>query len=403
MTPASSPPGEHRCRHLAVLGSTGSIGCNVLDVVAHLDQRFRIAALSAGSNLRLLADQTARFRPALVSIRNPEDLPALQALLLERGVRPLPALAAGAEGLHLAAVDSGADMVVASTVGVAALAAVHAAVRAGLPVALANKETLVAAGRLIVEEAARSGSVILPIDSEHSAIHQCLRAGTAIEVERLILTASGGPFRQVRPESLETVTPQEALRHPTWRMGGRITLDSATLMNKGFEVIEACYLFGMDESRIDVVVHPQSIVHSLVEFRDGSVVAQLGTTDMRTPIQYALTWPERRPARRPRLDLAALGKLEFEAPDFSKFPCLGLARQAWRAGGAAGAVLNAADEVAVAAFLGHQIPFPRIASIIRCALDQLGHLSGSTLDEVWAADAEARRLAALLVARGVEE
>jgi 1-deoxy-D-xylulose-5-phosphate reductoisomerase len=394
----ASPHATPVTRRLALLGSTGSIGCNVLDVVASLPGRFSIATLTAGSNIELLAEQTARFRPVLVSVRDACDLPRLRDLLIARSVSPLPELMSGSEGL-LAAVAAGSpDMVVAATVGVAALSAVHAAVRSGLPVALANKETLIAAGRLILQEAGRSGSTVLPIDSEHSAIHQCLRAGHADEVEKLILTASGGPFRHFTPEMLESVTPEQALRHPTWRMGGRITLDSATLMNKGFEVIEACYLFGLDESRVDVVVHPQSIVHSMVEFRDGSVMAQLGTADMRTPIQYALTWPERLAAARPRLDLTSLGTLEFEAPNRNIFPCLRLAREAWRAGGAAGAVLNAADEVAGGAFLAGQIPFPRIAAVIAQVLERLGDRPAESLDEVLAADAEARQLASALIA-----
>lgn len=365
--------------------------------------RFSLVSLTAGSNIELLAEQTVRFRPLLVSVRHAGDLPRLRDLLTQRGVSPLPELMSGNEGL-LAAVSAGSpDMVVAATVGVAALSAVHAAVRSGLPVALANKETLVAAGRLILQEASRSGSVLLPIDSEHSAIHQCLRAGHADEVERLILTASGGPFRHFKPEMLETVTPKQALQHPTWRMGGRITLDSATLMNKGFEIIEACYLFGLEEARVDVVVHPQSLVHSMVEFRDGSIVAQLGTADMRTPIQYALTWPERVAANRPRLDLATLGRLDFETPDLGKFPCLRLAREAWRAGGAAGAVLNAADEVAGSAFLAGQISFPRIAAVIEQVLERLAGRPAEQLEDVLAADDEARRLASALIARGEEE
>lgn len=369
----------------------------MLDVVSSLPGRFSIATLAAGSNIELLAEQTARFHPVLVSVRDAADLPRLRDLLTARGVSPLPELMSGNDGL-LAAVSAGSpDMVVAATVGVAALSAVHAAVRSGLPVALANKETLVAAGRLILQEARRSGSTLLPIDSEHSAIHQCLRTGHADEVEKLILTASGGPFRHFKPEMLESVTPEQALRHPTWRMGGRITLDSATLMNKGFEVIEACHLFGLDESRVDVVVHPQSIVHSMVEFRDGSIMAQLGTTDMRTPIQYALTWPERVAAERPRLDLTTLGALEFEAPDRDRFPCLRLAREAWHAGGAAGAVLNAADEVAGDAFLAGQISFPRIAAVIEQVLERLGSRPAEALDDVLAADAEARRLASALI------
>ncbi len=396
-TLVASPHATPVTRRLALLGSTGSIGRNVVDVVASLPGRFSITSLAAGSNIDLLAEQTVCLRPAFVSVRDTADLPRLRQLLIARGLSPLPEMMSGNEGL-LAAVSAGSpEMVVAATVGVTALRAIHAAVRRGLPIALANKETLVVAGRLILEEARRSGSVILPIDSEHSAIHQCLRAAQTGEVERLILTASGGPFRHSPPEVLQTATPEQALQHPTWRMGGRITLDSATLMNKGFEIIEACYLFGLDEARVDVVVHPQSIVHSMVEFRDGSVMAQLGTTDMRTPIQYALTWPERVAANRPRLNLATLGRLDFEAPNPEKFPCLRLARAAWRAGGAAGAVLNAADEVAGSAFLSGRIAFPRIATVIEQVLERLGSRSVEGLEDVLAADAEARQLASALV------
>lgn len=388
-------------RRLALLGSTGSIGVNVLDVVASLPGRFEVLALAAGENLDVLVEQVARFAPRLVSVRRPEMLAVLRARLEERRVAPLPELVSGDAGLAQVAAATDAargDLLVAATVGIAGLEAVYDAVTRGVSVALANKETLVVAGELILAAAARSGAELLPIDSEHSAIHQCLRAGHRAELARIVLTASGGPFRNFTSEQMARVSVEQALQHPTWRMGGRITIDSATLINKGFEVLEACHLFGLGEEHVDVLVHPQSIVHSLVEFRDGSVLAQLGTVDMRTPIQYALTYPERCESARPRLNLAEIGRLDFEPPDTKKFPLLGLARHAWRAGGTAPALLNAADEVAVAAFLARQIPFSRIASLVDRVLSTVAVEPIASLETVKAADARARQQAEELIA-----
>jgi len=407
--PSTSPPVSHAFgspanaaarlaqlpfpRRLAILGSTGSIGCNVLRVVDELPGRFQVVALAAGGNLEGLVEQVRRYRPELVAVRDACDVDRLRDRLRSAGVHPLPAILCGADGLQAATLEGAPDMVVSAIVGVAGVAATYAAVQRGCPVALANKETLVVAGDLIMAAVRATGAPLLPIDSEHSALHQCWRAGAASEVARLILTASGGPFRHRDPGTFKDVTPQEALQHPTWRMGGRITIDSATLMNKGFEVIEACHLFGLEERAVEVVVHPQSIVHSLLEFQDGSVMAQLGPADMRLPIQYALTYPERVASSRPRLRLEELGRLDFEAADPTKFPCLRLAREAYRAGGAGPAILNAADEVAVAAFLAGAIPFVAIPRIIEEVLMRLGSLPAGDLDAIWTADGAARRVA----------
>lgn len=373
---------------VAVLGSTGSIGRNALEVIAAHPERFQVVALAAGDNAAMLARQIQQFRPALAVMRTAEGCAELGRLLASP-----PALAHGAAGLRAAVTDSGATLVVAATVGVAALGAIHAALQAGLRVALANKEALVAAGSVLMATAARSGATLLPIDSEHSAIHQCLRSGRAGELERLVLTASGGPLLRRPLAELASVTAAEALRHPTWSMGERISLDSATLMNKGFEIIEACHLFGVRESQVEVLIHPQSIVHSLVEFRDSSVLAQLGAPDMRVPIQYALTYPERLPSPGLRLKLEEVGRLEFEPPSRERFPCLGLARAALRAGGGATAALNAADEVVVAAFLAGELGFGEIASVVERTLESVGAPAVSDLDSVLQIDAQARALA----------
>lgn len=381
-------------RALAVLGSTGSIGRRTLEVVESLPGRFSIAALAAGGNIALLAEQVAAHRPQLVAVRSPAAVDDLAERLRAHGVTPLPQIGAGGDGLRAAAAS--ADMLVAAVVGVAALEAIEAALRRGCDVALANKEALVAAGRVLLRAAAAGGAAILPIDSEHSAVHQCLRAGETGEMARIILTASGGPFLRLPPSRFDAVTPADALRHPTWKMGDRITIDSATLMNKGFEIIEACHLFGVDERRVEVVIHPQSIVHSLVEFRDGSVMAQLGTADMRTPIQYALTWPLRLESARLRLKLEEVGRLDFESADVGRFPCLRLAREAARTGGGAPAVLNAADEVAVERFCAGALSFPDIARVVEETLQRLPAGSAETLAEVLATDRRARQVAAEL-------
>ncbi len=383
-------------RRLALLGSTGSIGQNTLDVLAGFGDRFTVHALCAGDNIAKLAEQVETWRPPFAVVRSSEGADQLRRILIERGVTPLPEIAHGEAGL-LAAVAAPVDMVVAATVGVAALGAIAAALAAGRTVALANKEALVVAGELLLAIARKNGAQLLPIDSEHSAIHQCLRGSQPAEVARLILTASGGPFLRCSVEQLATVTPAQARRHPTWDMGSRISLDSATLMNKGFEVIEACHLFGVRESQVEVLVHPQSIVHSMVEFSDGSTLAQLGTADMRTPIQYALTYPHRLPSIRKRLNLKEMSRLDFELPDHRRFPCLGLARQALRSGGAAPAALNAADEVAVAAFFAGRIPFTRIAGVVEETLSEVGAPPIASIQAVLEVDAHARRVAQSLL------
>ncbi|MGH9415360.1 MAG: 1-deoxy-D-xylulose-5-phosphate reductoisomerase [Terriglobales bacterium] len=360
-----------KTRRMVLVGSTGSIGCNVLDVVRSLEGQFEVVALAAGDNAERMIEQAVEFRPRLVAMRTAEAAAAVATATRARLGQAAPEVQHGGEGLRAVA-ETGAELMVAAAVGTAALEAIAASLRVGCDLALANKEAMVAAGALLLELARRSGADIVPIDSEHSAIHQCLRAGSHPEIERLILTASGGPLRNHSREAMAAITPEEALRHPTWNMGKRISLDSATLMNKGFEIIEACHLFGLDEARVSVLVHPQSIVHSLVEFVDGSVVAQLGTTDMRTPIQYALTYPQRLPTSRTRLKLEEVKTLEFEPPDPVRFPCLDLARQAWRAGGGAGCVLNAADEVAVSAFASGRISFDRITAVIAETLERVG-------------------------------
>ena len=353
-------------KRIAILGSTGSIGRSALAVVAAHPERLEVVGLAAGRNVERFAEQVAGVRPAVVALADKESLDRL------RGAGALPAGAAtgwGEDGLVAVATHPRVDLVLCASAGTAALGATLAAIEAGKTVALANKEVLVMAGRLMVGAARRRGVRILPVDSEHNAIHQCVDGRAPDDVLRYILTASGGPFRDRPAADLAAVTPEDALCHPTWSMGPKITIDSATLMNKGLEVIEARWLFDAPPDRIDVVVHPQSVVHSLVELRDGSVIAQLGVTDMRLPIQYAFSYPERWPAPLPALDLAACGPLDFEAPDTGRFPCLGLAYQALRAGAAFPAVLNAANEVAVAAFLERRLPFTGIPRVIAATLD----------------------------------
>jgi 1-deoxy-D-xylulose-5-phosphate reductoisomerase len=387
-------------KRIAILGSTGSIGRQTLEVVESLGERFGVAALAAGGNIALVAEQAARHGPQVVAVATPEGAEELRARLVQRGVRPLPETVAGAAGLERVATHPDAEVVVSAAVGVVGLPATYEAVKAGKKIALANKEVLVAAGELMTGAAKQSGVELLPVDSEHNAIHQCLRAGEHREVKRLVLTASGGPFRQTPLAKLHGVTPQQALKHPNWKMGRRITVDSATLVNKGFEVIEAHWLFGMRLEQIDVVIHPQSTVHSLVEFVDGSILAQLGPTDMRMPIQYALTYPERVAAANGcRLDWGAMRRLEFEEASPRKFPCLGLAREALREGGAQPCAFNAADEVAVAAFLERRVRFTEIAAVIEKVLEKMPRVKASKMEEVLAADREARRLAAEVIAK----
>jgi len=359
-------------RTLAILGSTGSIGRSALAVVDAHPARLRVAALAAGDNAALLAEQAARYRPSMVALASGDAVDRFRA-----AGGTAAALVCGAEGLVAVATHPDVDIVLCASSGTAALEAVLAAIEAGKTIALANKEVLVMAGALVTSAARRKGVAILPVDSEHNAIHQCLHGRQVSEIRRLILTASGGPFRDLTLEELQTVGPDAALRHPTWQMGRKITIDSATLMNKGLEVIEAHWLFDVSAECIDVVVHPQSIVHSMVELNDGSVIAQLGVTDMRLPIQYACSYPDRWDAPLPRLDLAKAGRLEFHEPAHDRFPCLGLAYRALREGGTAPVVLNAANEVAVASFLEGRLGFTSIPTVIEGTLN--AHQSQSVL------------------------
>jgi 1-deoxy-D-xylulose-5-phosphate reductoisomerase len=380
-------------KKLAILGSTGSIGRQCLSVVESMAGEFAIVALAAGSNIEELAGQIARHRPEVVSVGDAGKAAELTDKLRAAGVSPLPAIHHGAEGMIAVGTHSAADIVVSAAVGVVGLPATYAAVKLGKSVALSNKEVLVAAGELVMAAAKHAGQELLPVDSEHNAVHQCLRGGTRGEVRRLVLTASGGPFRKAPLASLAAVTPEQALAHPNWRMGNRISIDSATMMNKGFEVIEARWLFGVRPEQIDVVVHAQSTVHSMVEFVDGSVLAQLGPTDMRMPIQYALTYPERVASNQVALDWTKLKRLDFEKVSTRRFPCLKLAREAMKKGGAWPCALNAADEIAVAAFLERRLPFLGIPEVIARVLERTPRMKFSSIDDVLDADLEARRMA----------
>ncbi len=383
---------------LAILGSTGSIGASTLEVVRESGGDLTVWGLAAGNNIGLLAAQVREFRPRVVSVATEEAAAALHARLGESG--PPPRILWGPEGNLAVATAEEADTVVSAAVGVAGLAATYEAAARGKRVALANKEVLVAAGELVMAAAERSGAKLLPVDSEHNGVHQCLRAGRRSEARRLILTASGGPFRNTPRERLAEVTPEEALRHPTWNMGRRITINSATLMNKGFEVIEACWLFGFAPAEVEVVIHPQSSVHAMVEFADGSVVAQAGVTDMKMPIQYALYYPDRRacPENR-RLDWKTVRQWNFEPPDREKFPALDLAYRALEMGGSAGCTLNAADEVAVAAFLERRISFTAMAEVVAETLASEPPVRLSSIAAVLDLDRRARRRAAEIVER----
>jgi 1-deoxy-D-xylulose-5-phosphate reductoisomerase len=380
---------------IAILGSTGSIGCNTMSVVESFrDGRFRVVALAAGRNVERLAAQVERHGPELVAVENEECAERLKEELNGRGVR-VPRVAVGEAGMVEVATHGAARTVVSATVGAVGFVPTLRALEAGKRVALANKETLVIAGELMTRAAAASGAELLPVDSEHNALHQCLRGERREEVRRLILTASGGPFREKSLSTMAGATVEEAMRHPTWNMGAKITIDCATLMNKGLEVIEARWLFGFGADRIDVVVHPESVVHSMIELVDGSVIAQLGVTDMRHAIQYALTYPERHPATAlPPLDLTKLGALHFEAPDEGRFPCLRLAYRALRAGGTLPAALNAANEEAVKAFLDRRIRLTDIARVIERVMDAHETRAVSSLDVVLEVDGEARAAAA---------
>ncbi len=373
-------------KRLAILGSTGSIGTSALDVVnAHAD-RLSIVGLAARTSAAALGAQVARYQPAIAAIAREEDISSVRAAAAGAAT----ALVSGPHALVDVATHPDVDMVLCASSGTAALEAVLAAIEAGKEIALANKEVLVMAGEMVMAAARRKGVPVLPVDSEHNAVHQCVHGRAPGEIKRVILTASGGPFRAWSAAALNDARPEDALRHPTWRMGRKITIDSATLMNKGLEVIEAHWLFDVPADRISVVVHPQSIVHSLVELTDGSTIAQLGVTDMRLPIQYAFSYPERWQAPLPALDLTKAGTLEFMAPDLERFPCLALAYRALRQGGTAMVALNAANEVAVDAFLAGRLAFPAIARIIDETLSAHDVQRAETLEVVRESDRRAR-------------
>jgi 1-deoxy-D-xylulose-5-phosphate reductoisomerase len=385
-------------KRIAILGSTGSIGRSTLLVAESYPDRFQIVTLAAGSNLEAAFEQALRWRPRVVSVAAEASAETLRGRLKKEGLSEIEVVH-GAAGTVRVATHAEVDFVVSAIVGVAGLEATYEAVRAGKTLGLANKECLVAAGELITAEARRQGKPLLPIDSEHNAVHQCLRGGRMDEVERIWLTASGGPFLKTPQSDFASITVEQALHHPTWKMGRRITIDSATLMNKGFEVIEACRLFHMPPEKVEVIVHPQSTIHSMVEFVDGSILAQFSVTDMRLPILYALTYPERIQSDM-RFAISDLRHLDFCPPDLKKFPCLRLAYEAAAAGGAKTVALNAADEVAVAAFLEGSIGFNDIPRIIEDVLNATNSGKLESIGKVLEADAEARRLAQLRVANG---
>ncbi len=376
-------------RHLTILGSTGSVGCNTIDLIERNPGTYVIEALTANRNVKLLAEQALRLRPRMAVVADHDGYDELKTALEGTDIQ----VASGAESLVEAALLP-ADWVMAGIVGAVGLEPTLASLRRGAVVGLANKECLVCAGDIVMAEIERSGATLLPVDSEHSAIFQVFDFEQIDRVDRIILTCSGGPFRARRPEDMKDVTPSEAVAHPNWDMGAKISVDSATMMNKGLEVIEASHLFPLDEDRIEIVIHPQSVVHSMVEYVDGSVLAQLGTPDMRTPIAYALGWPARIPAPAERLDFSTLSALTFEAPDSERFPALRLAREALQMGGSAPTILNAANEVAVHGFLEERTGFLDIARIVERTLERLPHCSVETLEDVRDVDTEARRFAA---------
>ena len=384
---------------LTILGSTGSIGTNTLDVIRRSRHLYQVYALAAGRNVEALASQILEFRPKVAVAGSSAGIERIIGLLsdsnLPRG--EWPELLTGAAALVEIATAPEADTVVSAIVGVAGLAATYEAVCCGKRVGLANKEVLVSGGQLVMDAVRRHSAELLPIDSEHNGAHQCLRAGNRNQVSRLILTASGGPFRSTPREALAHVTPEQALNHPTWRMGNRITIDSATLMNKGFEVIEACWLFDFAPSQVDVVIHPQSTVHAMIEYSDGSVLAQIAATDMRMPIQYALTYPDRAEAPVPKIDWRHARQWDFLPPDFAKFPLLQLAYDCLQAGGSATCTLNAADEIAVEAFLEGRIPFPAIWEVVQDTLSKMPVRRPATVDEILEIDRESRSMARQLV------
>ncbi|MEE8111661.1 MAG: 1-deoxy-D-xylulose-5-phosphate reductoisomerase [Acidobacteriota bacterium] len=388
---------EMPSKGIAILGSTGSIGRQTLDLIGSLDGRFRVISLSGGKNWELLSRQIVQFRPRVAAIGDPRLTDRLRDACTTAGTR----LVSGSEGLQEVAVHPEAELLLSGIVGAAGLEPTYAALEAGKTVALANKEALVMAGGLMMEKARERGVEIIPVDSEHCALHQCMRGEKRAEVRRLILTASGGPFFSYPASEMTRITPEMALRHPTWKMGRKITIDSATMMNKGLEVIEARWLFGIEESRIDIVVHPQSMIHSLVEFVDGSLISQMGATDMRFPLQYALSFPDRLPTPLERLPLEDLPSLEFRRLDPVAFPSPGLARQAVRTGGTAPAALNAANEIAVDGFLNRKISFPAIPRIVEEVLERHVVRSVEKLEDVLEADRAAREEARRAIENGV--
>jgi 1-deoxy-D-xylulose-5-phosphate reductoisomerase len=378
-------------KRIAILGSTGSIGRSTLNVIENNPDRFELLTMAAGSNIEAALEQARRWKPKVLSLASEQHAEQAARTLKAEGLRDIEVVH-GQAGTVRVATHAEVDFVVSAIVGVSGLKATYEAVRTGKEIGLANKECLVAAGELITAEARRQGKPLLPIDSEHNAVHQCLRGGRMNEVERVWLTASGGPFRNTPKSEFERITVEQALNHPTWKMGQRITIDSATLMNKGFEVIEACRLFDMPASGVRVIVHPQSTIHSMVEFNDGSILAQLSVTDMRLPILYALTYPERIPSDL-RFNVLDLKRLDFCPPDLDKFPCLRLAYEAAEAGGAKTIALNAADEVAVAAFLKREIGFAEIPRVIERTISETEDRRPESIEEVLAIDAQAREAA----------
>jgi 1-deoxy-D-xylulose-5-phosphate reductoisomerase len=381
---------------IAILGSTGSIGCNTLRVLDYLGDQYRVVALGAGRNMAKLAEQIGRYQPELVSVEDEKHADRLMDAAKEQGIK-LPHVAIGQRGLIDVATHEGADCVVSAAVGAVGLVPTLRALEIGKRVALANKETLVMAGELMTSAAERSGAELLPVDSEHNALHQCLRGETKQEVRRLILTASGGPFRNKDYEAMKSATVAEAMKHPTWNMGSKITIDSATLMNKGLEVIEAHWLFGFARESISILIHPESVVHSMIELIDGSIIAQLGVTDMRHAIQYAITYPERYPSNLPPLNLTELSALHFEAPDMERFPCVKLAYDALREGGTLPAVMNAANEEAVQAFINERIRLTDIPVVIERVMTEHQNSKALNLDTIIEADKRARAQANRLI------
>jgi 1-deoxy-D-xylulose-5-phosphate reductoisomerase len=375
-------------KRIAILGSTGSIGRSTLKIVESYPDRFKVVTMAAGTNLELAFEQSRRWHPKLLSVANEKDADVLRSQLRQGGLSDIEVVH-GSKGTVAVSTHPEVDFVVSAIVGVAGLEATYEAVKAGKAIGLANKECLVAAGELITAEARKQGKPLLPIDSEHNAIHQCMRGGRLDEVERVWLTASGGPFLNTPKSEFDSITVEQALNHPTWKMGRRITIDSATLMNKGFEVIEACRLFNLPPAQVKVIVHPQSTVHSMVEFVDGSLLAQVSVTDMRLPILYALTYPDRVISDL-RFDPLEMKRLDFCPPDMGKFPCLRLAYEAAEVGGEKTIALNAADEVAVAAFLEGNIPFNGIPATIDAVLKVTPERHSESIEEVLEADAEAR-------------